>query len=251
MVELNQELARAAYDTHVPAARALPAEQVLEYRLDADLAINNVNRAMAVVVEFRDQIPVHLPKIAVADLESLPSLALAVKMSALRAEGALPVSAAAKDVIAEGWRLRGMLMPVVAGLAATGVIPQQVYDTIARGRGSRDMAEDCVALSHVFRDYQAAVAGKHSVPAQDMARAEEVGSWLLQNLRAKGAPRSAGIAAEVDMRDRMATLLVQRYRTLQIVAHYFYADAYLEHVSPLMSRSMPKQRDAAEAAASR
>jgi hypothetical protein len=242
MEELNQELARAAYDRHLPAAMALPAERVLPYRIDPDLAIINVNKAVAVVDQVRARMAAHLPEIAVSDLEGLPSLALAVKASALAAQHVVS-EITASDMIIEGWKLRATLLPVVAGLAATDVIPREAHENIVRGQGTRDMAEDCVTLSHVFRDYQAEVAGKHAADPAVIARAETVGSWLLQNLRKKNAPPQASRTAEIDIRDRMATLLHERYSTLRAVAYYFYRENFSSHVPPLMSRHLIRKRE--------
>jgi hypothetical protein len=237
MEELNQELARAAYDKHLAAARSLPAEDVLPYRIDPDLAIINVKSAMAVVEAHRTEMATHLPEISLAELDALPSLALAVKMAALLAEQAAPAAVSPSAMIAEGWTLRAQLMPVVAALAAIGAIPQHVYDSIAEGKGTRDMAEDCVAISQVFPTYAAEIAGKHGADPAVVARAEVVGSWLLENLRTKHAPRPAGTSgAEVDVRDRMATLLVESYKKLRMVAYYFHQDAFGAHAPPLMSR---------------
>jgi hypothetical protein len=174
MEELNQELVREAYERHVPAARALPAERVLPYRIDADLAIINVNKAVSALDLVRERMAEHLPKISVPELDALPSLALAVKAAALAAEHAI-AEVKASEMIAEGWTLRSTLMPVVAGLAATGVIPREAHDSIVRGQGVRDMAEDCVTLSQVFRDYAAEVAGKHAADPAVITRVRDRG----------------------------------------------------------------------------
>lgn len=245
----NQELARAAYEAHLPAAKALPAERVLEFRVDPAVAIINVNHAMKLVAERKAEIMQHLPRISMSELEGLPGLAMAVTWSAIRVQNAIGDGIAASDMVAEGWQIRATLMPVVAGLARVGAIPQEVHDNIVRGRGARDMAADCVALSHVFRDYQAQVAGKHGVPAHLIARAEEVGSWLLARLRKRSAHRAPdNDTPEIDIRDRMATLLVERYSKLRAVAYYFYFEDYAEYAPPLNSRRASTKREASEPA---
>jgi hypothetical protein len=238
----NQDMAQAAYEAHLPAAQALPAERVLEFRVDPAVAIININQAVQLLQRHGEQIAQHLPKLALDELTSLPELAMAVTWSAIRAQNAISGDVTPAEMIAEGWKIRGTLMPVVAGLAGLGVIGQAVYDNIARGRGPRDMAADCVALSLVFRDHQAEIDGKHGVSAELIARAEAVGSWLLANLRTRTAPKAGTSSPEIDIRDRMATLLVERYRKLRAVAYYFYYDDYAEHAPPLNSRRVPKKR---------
>jgi hypothetical protein len=185
----------------------------------------------------------------VDELDALPSLALAVKMSALLAQQAAPAAVSPSDMIAEGWTLRAKLMPVVTALAAIEAIPRHVHDSIAQGKGTRDMAEDCVTLSRVFSDFATEIAGKHGADPAVIARAEVVGSWLLENLRTRHTPRVAGTgSAEIDVRDRMATLLVQGYKKLRMVAYYFYQDAFGKHAPRLMSRHVPRKTATAPAA---
>jgi hypothetical protein len=232
----SQDLARDAYNTHLPAAQALADEDVLPYRLDVDVAIININHAIRALEPLRADIPAHLPLIPLPELESLPNLALAVKMAAINSDNAIPDGTSPAQMITEGWALRKKLMPVVKGFAANGQIPLEVYKKIARNRGIRDMASDCVALAQVFYDYEAAIGGKHPVEPATITRAEIVGSWLLQNLNKHNAAQPVTKLAAIIIRDRMATLLVNRYNKLRVVAYYFHGEDYAEYVSPLMSR---------------
>jgi hypothetical protein len=246
----SQVLARDAYNTHLSAAQAIADDDVLAYRLDVDVAVININHAMRIFESRRADISVHLPRISLPELESLPSLALAVKMAAINADNAIPEGTSAKEMITEGWALRKILMPVVKGFAVTGHIPEGVYKKIASNRGVRDMADDCVALAQVFYDYQAAIAGKHPVEPATITRAEVVGSWLSQNLSKHNAAQPVNKPAAVGIRDRMATLLVNRYNTLRVVAFYFHGEAYGEYVPALMSRQVsPKPEPAPESTA--
>lgn len=171
-------------------------------------------------------------------METLPGLALAVKVADINVQNAVPNGPKASEMITEGWKLRAALMPVVAGLASMGLIPQEVYDKIVRGSGVRDMAEDDVALSQVFHTYQAQIAGKHPADEATIARAEEVGSWLVQNLSKRTAKHSPDRPKTMDIRARLATLLTRRYSDLRAVAYYFYRDDFANYVPPLMSRNM-------------
>lgn len=236
----SQDRASEAYNTHLPAAQALADEDVLPYRVDIDVAIININRAIRVLEPVRADMPVHLPRISLPELDALPNLALAVKLAAINAAHALPEGASAEEMIKEGWALRKVLMPVVEGFALSGKIPLKVYTDIKRGRGVRDMASDCVSLAQVFYTYAAVVAGKHPIESATITRAELVGSWLMQNLRKHNAEQPADKPAEVDIRDRMATLLVNRYDKLRTVAYYFHGEDYAEYVPPLNSRTVSR-----------
>lgn len=230
--------AHAAYQRSLPEAQDLASDDILPYRLDPDLVIINIQTAMPILSKHRADIPKHLPRIDLAALSALPALALALKFSAMEADKAFPPEKLVSQTLVEARQIRATLLPVVAGLAATGRIPQTEHDAIVRGRGPRDVASDCVAISHVFDKYKKAVKDKHSADPKMIKRAGEIGSFLLQNLRPARAPteKAPPPPPAVEIRNRFATLLVKRYSLLQVVAHYFEGDDYERVVPPLMSR---------------
>lgn len=240
MADLN--LAKA-FDNHIDAARALPANQVLPYRLDPDLAIVNVTTGMQVIAAHAVDIPVHLPQLNLAHLQSLDELARAVQFAALRVENEVPEESLIKAKLGQANEIRSQLLSVAKGLAANGFIPQSDVDVIIAGRGLRDRAKDCVALAELFNKYEQAIAGKHPITPAQIAEAYEVGSFLTTHLRPVNAPASpaAGPSAIVDDRNRLATLLVQRHARLQVVAHYFYDTDWDERVPALNSRSVKRK----------
>ena len=242
--EVSERDAAAAYVQYLAEARKLPADRILPYRLDPDLALANVRRGMRFVAMHRAEIPTHLPKVDVAALDGIGRLALAAKYSALEADRTVPSERVISQKIAEARQVRGTLLSVVGGLAATGYVPQARYDDIVRGRGPRDVAEDCVALAQVFREGGKALDGKHSADPGDIAKAAALGSWLLEHLRAAHAPteKPPPPPPAVDLRNRFATLLARRYAMVQAVAHYFHGDGFEEVAPPLMSRHAPRAR---------
>lgn len=236
--------AAAAYQEHLAAAQSV--EVVVPYRIVPDLALANIKSAERYVAERRGDILEHLPKVDIAHFDGIGRLALGVKYAAMLAEGAGPSESEIHQVISEGWELRAKLLPALKALAAAGLVPQATYDRLARGRGVRDMAEDCVGAAQVFRDGAAALAGKHPISTEQVDRAAFVGSWLLANMkhsaaRGERAPRPEA----VEIRNRMATLLVNRYEKLQAVAHYFEGEGWPEKVPPLMTRLPAAKREAA------
>jgi hypothetical protein len=239
--------AEKSFQKFLPLAQALPAEKIPPYRLDPDLAIRNVEVGMKALAEHAAEIPAHLPKVDLDALLGLKELALALKFAALQVENE-PSETERAQKIAEGWELRALLLPVAKGLVAAKLIPAQDLDPIIEGRGTRDMAEDCVALSQLFRRHEHAIAGKHAVTATQIERAAIVGTWLLGNLRVKGAPsdKVEAPSAAVDIRNRLAALLGERYQRLQAVAHYFYGNAWEAKVPALQSRSVKREKGKAE-----
>ena len=234
------------YNTHLPAAQALLAGSVLTTRVDPDLAIVNIATGMHVVTEHANDIVVHFPKVNLAALQVLPEIALAFKYASLRAEQEVPAESLMAAKLAEARDFRARLLAAAKSLAENDLIPAAEVAAIVAGRGVRDRAEDCVALSALFRNHAAAIAGKHPITTDVIDQAAAVGSWLLANLRPAHAPNApaAGPSAAVEIRNRFATLLVHGHDKLQAIAHYFHPSDWEERVPALGSRRATRKPEA-------
>lgn len=234
----------AYYNTHLPVAQALQDERVLTSRVDPDLAIANIETAMHVFIDQKVAILLHFPKVDVPLLESLPELALALKYAALRAEQAVPAESQMAAKSSEARALRAKLLSAAKALAESGLIPHAEVAAIVAGTGSRDRAEDCVALASLFRNHGQAIAGKHPITVDMINDAATVGSWLLANMRSGDAPNapSFGPKAEIDIRNRFATLLILGHQKLQAIAHYFFPTDWEERVPALGSRKVSRKK---------
>jgi len=232
-----------AFDNHIGAARALPPDEILPFRLDVELALVNVTTGMQVVVTHAADIPVHFPKENLGHLTSIDELAAAVKYAAIRVDREAPEQSVIMAKLNRASEIRGQLLPVAKGLAANGLIPRGEVDVIVAGRGPLDRAEDCVSLAGLVLKHEQAIAGKHPVTAEQIAEASTVGSFLVTHLRPANAPAplTTGPSTIVDDRNRLATLLVLRHARLQVVAHYFYENDWDERVPPLNSRIVKRK----------
>jgi hypothetical protein len=234
----NQIEAAQAYGKHLPVAQAILAEDVLPYRIDASLALTNVRMAMPVLMAKKDLLAEHLPKVDADLLLALPEIALATEYAALKAEHALPADKLKGPKLAQGWQLRSLLLEAARMLASAGLVPQAEVDSIAEGKGQRDMALDCLALADLFRTHDAAITGKHPIETAQINEAAAVGTWLVANLRTTNAlpERSDSASPEIDARDRLGTLLVQQFLVLEKVVHYFYGKNWESLIPSLQSR---------------
>ncbi len=236
--------AAQAYAKYLPLAQAIAAEDIVPYRIDASLALTNVRMAMPVLVARQHLLADHLPKVDAALLLALPDIALATEYAALKAEHALPADKLMGPKLAEGWQLRSFLLEAARMLASAGLVKQEEVDVIAEGKGQRDMAQDCLALADLFRKYEATIAGKHPIDVAQINEAASVGTWLVANLRTTNAlPERSGLTSpEIDIRDRLGTLLVQQFLVLEKVIHYFYGKPWDNLLPSLQSRVV--KRDA-------
>jgi hypothetical protein len=236
-----------AFQQFLPAAQAIAADDVIAYYLDPEQILGIVRRSMQVLVAYKKQIPRHLPRMDRPALEALPALGLALSRSIQEAEKAAPNEQILRHTVAEARQLRGMIWPIVAGLAANRLVPQEHHESSSASK-PRDVAAECVALSSIFKTYADALRNKHAADSNVIHRAATVGTWLLENLRAppiptrdtKGTPPplpteppSPPPPAAVDLRDRFETLMVERYGKLRTVARYFCGEDYELFAPPL------------------
>jgi hypothetical protein len=234
----------AYYKAHLPKAQALAAANVVTTRVDPDLAIVNIETGMHVLAEHLNDLAGHFPKVNQAALTALPEIALAFKYAALRAEQEVPAESQMGEKLSEARALRVKLLTAAKALAENGLVPHAEVAAIASGSGTRDRAEDCVALAALFRNHAATIAGKHPISQDLVDQSAAVGSWLLANLRPADAPHapSTGPTVAVDLRNRFATLLVNGHHTLQAIAHYFHPVDWEERAPALGSRRSSRKK---------
>jgi len=234
--------AEKSYKNFLSAAQSLAPDVVRPYRLDPDLAIVNAQTSLSAVAGFKDKITEHLPKVDAAAVLSIAELAVAVKFADLRAEQAVPTEKGVVEALKKARALRRVLLSVAKGLAESGHLSHEEVDAIAKGNGNRDIAEDCVALADLFRKHEAKIVGKHPITKEQIDEAASAGSWLLAHMRTESSPaeKAGAKPAEVDIRDRLGTLLWNAHAELRKVAHYFYGENFDEVAPPLQSRSVKR-----------
>lgn len=240
--------AESAYQKHLPAALALAPDAVRPYHLDVDLAIVNIQTALPAIVALKSLIPSHLPKIDLVAVLAITDLAMAVKFAELRAEQAVPTQKGINEALKKARAARRLLLAATKALVESGLVPKEQLAPILDGSGSRDVAEDCVALANLLRNHEAKIAGKHALTKEQIDEAAALGSWLLMNMRTEGAPaeKAGAKPAEIDIRDRLATLLWRTHAELRKIAYYFHGDHFDEVAPPLQSRSLKRDKKGEE-----
>jgi hypothetical protein len=147
--------------------------------------------------------------------------------------------------------LRRKLLKSAEACAEYGIILAGVVENIKKGKGSRDVANDCVALASLFRENKAALSGKTPVPSEDIEQSALVGSKLQGLITPTGATGSQSLSdAELelyDVRDRFWTLLLQhRDLAWRLGALVVGEQKVNELVPPLLSRERVKTPDTPE-----
>lgn len=229
----------AAYLRYLPLAEKLAAGEVLPYRFDAVLAAHNVQLAMAALTPHRETLKRALPLLDHAALFDTLALAEAVVFAALQVEGKAQSLGETRALLTEASRLRALLLGMADTLVASDIFKAQAVDKIRAGRGPIDVASDCIELARLFGSTPQAMKEQRLVRPEHIERASELGTLLLRRLtpggaRKKGTERAD--AAQVTARDRLATLLWQRYRDVRKAAYYLWGDELDAQVPPLLAR---------------
>jgi hypothetical protein len=231
-----------AYEHVRPDAAALAADEVRAFRADASLAYHNVKTGVDALLAIETRIAAELPTLSLKGLRGLGDLALAVAYAVAQVDRGADGSTAV--LLAKARELREIMLVSAEALAKSGVIPARAVEKIREGRGAIDSAQDCVDLAALFSKYSKDVKGKTAVTSAQRKDAAELGTELLKRLRRKGTKRkdSAIVAAAVEARDRVWTLLVQRHQEVRRAGMWIWGDDVDAHVPPLQSRAMPPRK---------
>ena len=176
--------------------------------------------------------------------EAYPIWALGVLFAANRIDRTS--TGAIGELQARASALRSLLLTSADALAQAGVLSMRDIDKIRAGRGWIDAATDCIELAALFRNNAAALRGKTAVTAAQVMESARVGTELLGRLKPKGTPKTSnGLKAEVDLRDRFWTLLVNRYEVLRRAGGWLFGMDHMdENVPAIQSRQRTKTKKA-------
>lgn len=219
-----------------PQAEAIAEGDAPPLRVDLDLARYNIEVALTAFEPHRATLPDRLVDIDVASLWELPALWKATKLAATAVPK--PVSTGEIDAtFRELTPLREAALLYLESAALLGIVPTGRVQAIREGRGILDHANDCVAIAHVFREYDDALAGRHLFSDAQLDTLWRKGSWLVDNITPKGAPRTRARTTEGLLRDRLGKMLVDRYERLRALGGVLFGMKSVDaKVPPLFSR---------------
>lgn len=242
--------AQAAYEAFLPEAMALPKEKVILFKADALLAHQNARASAKNVMARGEELRGYTPE-QLSAMESAPRLALAVIFAVGRVDRlALGSSGEFSEVLTRASVLRRLHLLAAEACALAGHVPLQEVEKIKKkdGPANVDVAKDCIALADFFRSHEGALADKTPSNAVLLSEMGRVGARLLELSRSQNTPSSPSTTAELaaarDIRDRLWTLLDQRYDLLAMAAIQLEGRTGARSlVVPLQSRSVGPKKE--------
>ncbi|WP_437615390.1 hypothetical protein WMF20_18375 [Sorangium sp. So ce834] len=234
---------QALYKHYQPIGAELRAEEVQVCRADPRLVLVNVKRGVAAVLGTKEQaqaVREHLPKIPVTQAQELPDMARALLFASREA---LPRVASPKEIekaLAEISGPREELLTQAEIFARRGLLDRERVAQIRAGSGKYDTARDGMELAALFAAHAEALKGLHPFTREEIAKLGRTSEWLLENLTPTGARAEAKKrekAPAEDARDRLWTLIVQRYAHVRKIGYYFHGDDFEQLTPRLLSRA--------------
>jgi hypothetical protein len=244
LTDAERVTATEALERITPRGDGLADHEVIRpFRIVPALAMRNVRNAKVALAPFRPRMAAAMPEIDLDRFDRLEETALAVVQATVNASRVGNDGEVLRR-LEEARRLRRTLLAALHALALADLVPMKTYTDILAGSGSRDVAEDCVALPEAFYANAAIIDGKHPVSEAELAACAAAGAWLTLNLGTRGGRRLKRVVRQIDLRDRVATLLIRDYDDAGVLARYFLRESYDEAVRPLRSHHQPRRRRA-------
>jgi hypothetical protein len=249
--EESQE-AEKAYQALLSTANELDEASVQSFRGSIDVAHHNATIAYQEVKKLEAKLKDLVKPELLSSIDKIPAIALAASFAVLKVNHLPKVSdTGTVALLREATVLRRRLLKSADACAEYSQLPVSSVESIKKGKGIRDVVNDCIALASLFREHKAALAGKTPVPDSDVERCSIVGSKLQSVLKTTGAsssqaPSDAQVDA-LDLRDRFWTLLVQYRDAAWRLGALAVGDQKInELVPPLLSRERTKTPETAE-----
>ena len=229
----------ACFAAFIAEARAMPSGTVIAYLGDARIALANVRAAVDDVCADTALIAQHLPLFPLARALEAADVARALvhaEMAVLYAPAPPPTGV--REVVKRVAKPRRNMVNMAITLAERAKLPAGEVARLGRRKGLPGMIDDVIIVTALFTTHAAAIAGMHPFTAADIEALRADGEWLRENVKPKGAhaPAKKREGTLEDDRDRLWTLLVQRYGLLERLGGYFHGAALADHVAPLRSR---------------
>lgn len=232
-----------------PHAQKLDSRDIQPMRADAALAYHNIVIGVNAVLSKQAALAKLPAPFKLESVKSLPRLALALLFAARQVDRKAGSPGTTKQMLRRANELRTLLLTAAEALANSKIIPARLVEKIRKGRGVRDLVQDCIDLAALFRKYAAEIAGKTAITKEQIDEAASVGNSLLRVLVPKAARKAKktpdDVKDAVELRDRLWTLLVTRYREhLRRAGMWQWGDDVDDHVPPLQSRAAASRKSA-------
>lgn len=229
-----------------PLAEALLAGDIVEFSSDPSLIYHNVRAGVDAVLKEEARIRAELATVRIDEIRETTLVAQALIFAAAQVSLTTRATGTTTELVSRAYELRGTLIENAQPLVSAGLLPAGAFREILKGRGKLDAANDCVDLVQLFRDSWPAVQGKTVMTPEVLTEAAQLGSTLQTILLPGRAVRRRQVtpemAAAVAIRDRIWTLLRQRFSLIWRVGAWLWGPE-VEDFVPALQSAVRRRRD--------
>ncbi|MGK3982469.1 hypothetical protein WME99_05495 [Sorangium sp. So ce136] len=218
----DESLDRERYERYAMPASDLPAANVQAFRGDAGGVLAIVRRAVQSVTRDPARHRRRLPKSRFDAIRSLPELAMALDHAVTRMQ---PESAPPPEVAERLDQIYEALRPTIAAAEVCfprGIVPE-TYGIVRRALVAGDPASAAATITNLILDRWGHVQNRISITRDEVTRLNSTAKWLLSNTRPPERLDSR------DIRDRLWSLLRERYEQLRAIAQEVSGDDSREY----------------------
>ncbi|WP_437515088.1 hypothetical protein [Sorangium sp. So ce1099] len=218
----DESLDRERYERYAMPASDLPAANVQAFRGDAGGVLAIVRRAVQSVTRDPARHRRRLPKSRFDTIRSLPELAMALDHAVTRMQ---PESAPPPEVAERLDQIYEALRPTLAAAEVCfprGIVPE-TYGIVRRALVAGDPASAAATITNLILDRWGHVQNRISITRDEVTRVNITAKWLLSNTRPPERLDSR------DIRDRLWSLLRERYEQLRVIAQEVSGDDSREY----------------------
>ncbi|WP_437681616.1 hypothetical protein [Sorangium sp. So ce131] len=218
----DESLDRERYERYAMPASEVPAANVQAFRGDASGVLAIVRRAVQSVTRDPARHRRRLPKSRFDAIRSLPELAMALDYAVTRMK---PDDAPPPEVAERLDLLYEALRPTLAAAEVCfprGIVPE-TFGIVRRALVAGDPANAAAAITGLILDRWSHVHTRISITREEVLRVNTTAKWLLSNTRPAERLDSR------DIRDRLWSLLRERYEQLRAIAQEISGDDSREY----------------------
>ncbi|WP_104981061.1 hypothetical protein [Sorangium cellulosum] len=218
----DESLDRERYERYAMPASEVPAANVQTFRGDASGVLAIVRRAVQSVTRDPARHRRRLPKSRFDAIRSMPELAMALDYAVTRMK---PDDAPPPEVAERLDLLYEALRPTLAAAEVCfprGIVPE-TFGIVRRALVAGDPANAAAAITGLILDRWSHVHTRISITREEVIRVNTTAKWLLSNTRPAERIDSR------DIRDRLWSLLRERYEQLRAIAQEISGDDSREY----------------------
>jgi len=201
-------------DALVFLAHGLRPEDVVQLAFDPLHAKRVSGAGLAYLEKHQESLGEKHPSIDLAELRLLPALCDRIVRAQRETESARRVLSPIRGLVSAAMRWRRQLLPLADSLASQGRLAPEVVKGIHAGRGALNNVQDVIDLCVALAPFEAVVTAACGKGSLDEARVAAEAALTAAGAQSESA---AAAAASADLRDRFATLVIQRHDRLRVV----------------------------------